>query len=123
MKKIIIFLMVLISSFTYVEAEELSCNTTLSKGTRGTNVKTLQKILNEQMGCGLQVDGIYGNKTKACVSKFQTKNNLSETGTVNKSTCSLLNNQKQNIDNTTYSETLKIGSRGQIVKEMQTKLN
>lgn len=54
----------------------------LKYGSRGTNVKTLQKALNMIQNSGLSVDGIFGTKTQAAVKKFQKNNSLSQDGIV-----------------------------------------
>lgn len=53
---------------------------TLSLGSRGEDVKALQKFLN------LTVDGVFGSATKAAVIKFQKEHNISADGVVGKST-------------------------------------
>ena len=49
---------------------------TIKKGSKGTNVKNLQKFLNWYGGYGLKVDGICGVKTIAAIKKFQKKEGL-----------------------------------------------
>ena len=53
--------------------------TTLRVGSKGNDVTELQKKLNAQ-GYGLAEDGIYGQKTKAAVRDYQSKNGLSIDG-------------------------------------------
>ncbi|MCM1217040.1 MAG: peptidoglycan-binding protein [Lachnospiraceae bacterium] len=48
----------------------------LKKGSKGEDVKTLQKLL------GVDVDGIFGSKTEAAVKEFQQKNKLKVDGKV-----------------------------------------
>ena len=50
--------------------------TTLKKGSRGNDVKTLQNKLN------ITADGIFGPATKAAVQKFQSVFGLPATGVV-----------------------------------------
>lgn len=50
--------------------------TTIKLGSKGEDVKTLQKALN------LTADGIFGPKTEAAVKSFQTKNGLGADGIV-----------------------------------------
>ena len=45
----------------------------LKKGSKGTDVKELQQLLNEYFETGLEVDGDYGAKTVAAVKKMQSK--------------------------------------------------
>lgn len=56
--------------------------TTLKKGSKGADVKTLQQALNKAGGYGLNVDGDFGAKTEAAVRDFQKKNGLSVDGIV-----------------------------------------
>jgi len=44
----------------------------LGYGSKGSEVKKLQKTLNSQ-GAGLKVDGVWGPKTQAAVEKYGTK--------------------------------------------------
>lgn len=119
MKKFIVFIIIFMMNLTLVNAEELSCTTTLKRGIKGSNVEKLQSVLNKVMNCNLEIDGIYGSKTEVCVLKFQKDNKLTETGTVNKTTCNTINS---NFLNNGFS-VLKKGSKGEEVKKIQTKLN
>lgn len=49
---------------------------TLRKGSKGSNVKTLQENLNAAINAGLEVDGDFGSKTEAALEKFQKKYGL-----------------------------------------------
>ena len=40
------------------------------------NIKEVQENLNKITNCNLKVDGIYGNKTKKCVTSFQKQNDF-----------------------------------------------
>jgi N-acetylmuramoyl-L-alanine amidase CwlA len=53
---------------------------TVKKGSRGSNVKTLQSNLNAAIGAGLSLDGVAGNNTVAAIKKFQTKYGLTSDG-------------------------------------------
>lgn len=59
---------------------------TIKKGSRGTQVKNLQKCLNYIMGARLDVDGIAGNKTVAAIKNFQKKYGLKVDGIAGKNT-------------------------------------
>lgn len=59
---------------------------TLKYGSKGEDVKTLQKLLN------LQVDGIFGKNTEESVKKFQLEHNLLSDGIVGQNTWRVLNN-------------------------------
>lgn len=51
----------------------------VSYGSQGSDVKTLQEMLN-QNGYELKVDGIFGNQTKSAVRDYQSKNGLAVDG-------------------------------------------
>lgn len=53
---------------------------TLKKGTKGSNVKTLQENLNMVINAGLEVDGSFGPKVEAAVKEFQRKYGLTVDG-------------------------------------------
>ena len=53
---------------------------TLKKGSKGTEVKNLQKFLNWYGNYGLAVDGVFGTKTYEAVKKFQKATGLSIDG-------------------------------------------
>ena len=76
---------------TTTKALTLSCSNTLRYGSTGDSVKRLQTLLNQTEGCGLAVDGIYGEKTTACVRKFQTAHHIAIDGIAGPVTCTELN--------------------------------
>jgi len=51
----------------------------LKNGSSGTDVKTLQELLN-QLGAALEVDGQFGSKTEAAVRAFQKKAGIKQDG-------------------------------------------
>ena len=53
---------------------------TVKKGSKGSNVKYLQKFLNWCLRAGLKVDGICGKKTVAAIKKFQKQYKLTADG-------------------------------------------
>lgn len=67
----------------------------LSYGSSGDDVKTLQKMLNNN-GYSLDVDGNFGPKTQAAVKEYQKKNNLAVDGIVGKNTWGALNSAASN---------------------------
>lgn len=95
MKNKVGYILILVAFFfltiTSVDASTLRCDKYLSKGYRGEEVKKLQTMLNNDMGCNLAVDGIFGSLTKTCVKNFQAKYNLAVDGIVGVNTCNKLN--------------------------------
>ena len=58
----------------------------LRKGSRGTKVKYLQKILAEKKYYTDKIDGVFGINTRNAVLKFQRDHNLTQDGIVGKNT-------------------------------------
>lgn len=65
--------------------------TIMRQGSRGESVKWLQWELNRH-GANLEIDGIFGIKTKLAVLLFQKDNKLSQDGIVGPKTINLLKN-------------------------------
>jgi len=61
--------------------EQYNLTRLLKKGCKGDDVKQLQRTLG-----GLNVDGIFGDKTKDAVKKFQKENKIKVDGVVGKNT-------------------------------------
>lgn len=91
---IIIIVIMFLVGIPTCNAEELNCKYTLKQGSKGENVKQLQRVLNEKVNCNLSVDGSFGKLTKNCVKEYQRKNNLDVDGIVGKYTCNSLNGIK-----------------------------
>lgn len=94
----------------------------LQKGSRGEEVRKLQQKL---ISLGYSVgqygaDGVFGQGTYDAVIKFQRANGLSADGIVGQATWNALNNSSGN--NSSGGELLKMGSRGDKVRELQQKL-
>jgi len=71
---------------------KLDCNSIeLSYNDTGSDVRLLQTELNLVTDCMLEVDGVFGSKTKQCVLLFQEKRNLEIDGIVGKKTCRKIN--------------------------------
>lgn len=86
---------------------------TLKQGSRGAEVKELQKMLNAKSGGKLDVDGIFGPKTLAAVKRLQKGFELNGDGIVGEKTRKKLQ----------QPEMLKLGSRGEDVSALQKDLN
>lgn len=84
--------------------------TTRSKGSTGSSVKTLQRLLNSAVDANLTVDGRFGTATEAAVKKFQKAKKLQQTGSVTTATWTKL------------VPTLKSGSTAAAVKPLQYEL-
>ena len=70
-------------------------STTLKKGSKGTQVKYLQKFLNWYGSFNLVVDGDFGNKTLAAVKTFQSKEGLVVDGIVGVKTINKMQSVKK----------------------------
>lgn len=55
---------------------------TLRRGSRGELVKSVQEYLNDEIGAGLEPDGIFGAKTEEAVKEFQRKHGLTADGVI-----------------------------------------
>lgn len=125
---------------------------TLSKGSKGINVTYLQLALNDIYGYDLETDGDFGNATLAAVKAFQKAKGLDADGIVGAKTWgALLGNTETKPATSKYTKsqfvkdvqgavgvavdgivgaktraalpTLKNGSKGAVVKEMQKGLD
>ena len=67
-----------------------STRTTVKNGSTGSDVETLQAMLNEVYGSVLVVDGIFGKKTEGFVKQYQEDNHLVVNGIVRSETWSSL---------------------------------
>lgn len=103
--------------------KELDPTMVLRNGDESSNVKTLQKALNE-MGYlkDDKITGYFGDVTESAVRKFQKDNGISETGVVAQKTIERINT----IINGTKLETGKVyksGDENDGVKEVQKRLS
>lgn len=99
----------------------LQCEkTNLKKGSKGDNVREAQTLLQKLGYYHGIIDGDYGDLTVSSVKQFQkTIKGLAVDGIVGPVTCKHL--QKQDKEETTNT-TLKKGSKGEPVKQLQNKL-
>jgi peptidoglycan hydrolase-like protein with peptidoglycan-binding domain len=80
------------------------------QGDKGERVVAIQYLLNERIGAGLKVDGVFGSLTEKAVRNFQAKFHLTVDGKVGSQTWTHLIIQVQN------------GSRGAAVMAVQHNL-
>ncbi len=90
----------------------------LKEGSRGENVKIMQRGLNKAMGAELTEDGIFGPNTKTAVLAFQkSKKELANDGVYGPATHAALSKE---VNSFGFAEgVLKVGSRGEAVKTLQ----
>ena len=96
---------------------------TLKKGDKGEYVKNLQTaLINLGYSCGnAGADGSFGNGTYDAVVLFQKKNGLTPDGIAGAKTWEKLSSDSV-VPNDTESDLLKMGSKGALVEELQTRL-
>ena len=98
-------------------------NEDLKLGSTGNNVKILQEKLKILGFYNAVVNGSFGLATKIGVKAFQREYNLEETGIVNNAMWQLLFRLTEVATvSTRANPTLSIGSTGEAVRELQTKL-
>ena len=68
----------------------LVLSSTLRKGSKGDNVKVLQRLLNEAIAAELAVDGSFGKLTQKAVKAYQKARGLKKDGIVGKNTVAAL---------------------------------
>ncbi|MBU7592237.1 peptidoglycan-binding protein [Metabacillus halosaccharovorans] len=95
---------------------------TLKEGSKGENVKVIQRALNKAMGAELSEDGIFGPNTKTAVIAFQRSTKMLKVdGIYGPKTHAELSKE---INTFGFENTvLKMGSRGEGVKTLQKALN
>jgi len=110
---------------------------TLRNGSRGKAVEELQRFLNDELNLGLKIDGILGPKTIAVIMQWQKANGLVSDGLIGPKTKILMNEiaAKRGMGGDSDDSgdgprvynfgtvTLRDGSRGETVKELQRFLN
>ena len=100
---------------------------TLLLGSRSSDVKTLQEMLNAKGYNAGSVDGIFGRNTRAAVIAFQNANGLAADGIVGKLTWAKLYDTTAALPSasttTTTQPMVYRGSRGDAVRRLQELLN
>lgn len=76
--------------YTPSKTEDILDMTMLKVGSKGAEVKTLQRLLNCILGIKLMVDGDFGTATLAAVKLYQSKRNLEVDGVVGNATWTAL---------------------------------
>ena len=66
---------------------------TVRSGSSGTDVRTLQTMLNKVSGAGLSVDGVFGANTQAALKRYQSANGLTADGIAGSQTWAKLSSQ------------------------------
>jgi peptidoglycan L-alanyl-D-glutamate endopeptidase CwlK len=93
----------------------------LEFGSRGDDVRQLQRDLTK-LGYRLADDGIFGAKTDAAVRRFQRDKNLTADGIVGAKTQAAIASAKDAASTPVPTATLRKGSRGAQVRQLQTAL-
>ncbi|WP_305077959.1 peptidoglycan-binding protein [Guptibacillus hwajinpoensis] len=99
----------------------------LKVGARGSSVTSLQQNLKDRGYYNYNVDGIFGSITEKAVKEFQSIVGLPVTGVANDATIDALKarggtTQTPVSDQVTQGDILKLGVKGEGVKELQSKL-
>ena len=108
----------------------------MREGSRGTEVKNMQKRLKELGYLTGSADGVFGPKTTEAVKAFQKRNGLTADGVVGEATLEKLNSSSAKAaessssssssssgsSSSTTDTTLRSGSRGEAVKKLQQRL-
>ncbi|WP_273831829.1 peptidoglycan-binding protein [Guptibacillus sedimenti] len=99
----------------------------LKVGARGSSVTSLQQNLKDRGYYSYNVDGIFGSITEKAVKEFQSIVGLPITGVANDATIDALKarggtTQTPVSDQVTKGDILKLGVKGEGVKELQSKL-
>lgn len=110
MKKKISAIVILLIIFMSTTAAAAPSWPILKNGSSGTNVKSMQYLLNAQ-GYSLTADGIFGSGTESIVKSFQSAKGFTSDGIVGSGTWSKL------------VLTVSNGSTGSAVKALQTQLS
>ncbi len=132
-KKVISFMLILaIVILTFAPIAEAASNRLLYRGSRGSDVKTLQQRLNNLGYNAGKADGIFGSRTYNAVKAFQRKHGLAVDGIVGRNTRNILfsgstkpsrGETSNKTTSTPITSLLRRGSRGSQVTTLQKRLN
>lgn len=107
MKKIISIVLMLTLAISCLAVPALAANPTLRKGSTGSDVGRLQTMLNTVMDEDISVDNIFGNATYSLVKRYQRSQGLNVDGIVGNKTWACLT---EDYAAATEKSTLRIGS-------------
>ena len=117
------------SSISVTTTTTSTTGSTLKLGSSGTKVRDLQNDLTKLGYYWADITGSYGSKTEAAVKNFQEKNNLTADGVAGTKTLNAIadavsrkGGSSSSSSGYTSGTTLKLGSQGTAVSQMQTDL-
>ena len=106
----------------YKNADSDKDDDSLRMGDSGSAVKNLQAKLKKLGYYSGTVDSTFGSGTYAAVRAFQQKNGLTADGVAGSETLKKLDSAYKNADSDKDDDSLRKGSTGSAVKDLQTKL-
>ena len=106
----------------YENANSAKDDDSLRMGDSGSAVKDLQTKLKKLGYYSGTVDSTFGSGTYAAVRAFQQKNGLTADGVAGSETLKKLDSAYKNADSDKDDDSLRKGSTGSAVKDLQTKL-
>lgn len=106
LKRVTAFLLILVLFVSCIGLPEAAFARTMKKGSRGSDVKTLQTALKNLGFYSGKIDGIYGKKTVNAVKAYQRKNGLKADGVAGPKTLGkLYEKEEAQTGNTAETET------------------
>lgn len=89
-RRIVSLILAVLMLFSFEVSASAATYSTVRKGDTGSDVRTLQSMLNAVSNAGLTVDGIFGSGTETAVKNFQKANGLTVDGIVGAKTWAAL---------------------------------
>ena len=89
-RRIVSLILAVLMLFSFEVSASAATYSTVRKGDTGSDVRTLQTMLNAVSNAGLTVDGIFGSGTETAVKNFQKANSLTADGIVGAKTWAAL---------------------------------
>jgi len=100
---------------------------TLSVGSKGDIVRSIQRLLNYMEGCNIKEDGVYGLETYNVIIKYQAENGLKEDGIVGKQTVAKLLStdvsSKSNTINLNVENVKEVANITSVEEKIKSQLN